>query len=125
MSSVASENKPAFSIFRDPTLAIKYVHRKIENKHLNLNNDSIKGPMTKILPMLSLFLKNKVIAWSAVVIYMYFFFQQQHGGKGTESNISNKPASMDSALIDLMSCSVGLVACYLDILMPQAGNFPQ
>ncbi|KAL6935468.1 uncharacterized protein HGUI_02610 [Hanseniaspora guilliermondii] len=106
-------NKPQFNPLRDESLAVKYIHRSIPNKHLSLNNQSYRGPITKLLPMISLFLRNKVIAWASLVIYWYLFLQEQ------DSASSNG----DSALIDLLSCSVGLLACYIDIIMPLESHF--
>lgn len=108
-----TDNKPAFDPLRDETLAVRYIHRAIPNKHLSLNNQSFRGPITKLLPMISLFLRNKVIAWASLVIYWYLFLQEQ------ESSIQ----SADSALIDLLSCSIGLLACYIDIMMPLESHF--
>ncbi|CAI8508465.1 hypothetical protein ACO0OL_000570 [Hanseniaspora opuntiae] len=106
-------SKPQFSSLRDESLAVKYTHRPIPNKHLSLNTQSYRGPITKLLPMVSLFLRNKVIAWASLVIYWYLFLQEQDSGN----------AAGDSAMIDLLSCSVGLLACYIDILMPMESHF--
>lgn len=115
-----------FSPYRDASLAVKYVHRNVENNHLNLDNSFIKGPITKILPMLSLFLRNKVLAWSAIVIYMYFFLQKQEQIANTDSStsVSKNTESIDSGIIDLLSCTIGLLASYIDLVLPQSGNFP-
>ncbi|GMM41241.1 hypothetical protein ACO0OE_000535 [Hanseniaspora uvarum] len=106
-----TDNRPSFHPLRDESLAVRYVHRSIPNKHLSLNNQSFRGPITKLLPMISLFLRNKVIAWASLVIYWYLFLQESNSESG------------DGALIDLLSCSVGLLACYIDIIMPLETHF--
>ncbi|KAK7205248.1 hypothetical protein BZA70DRAFT_279415 [Myxozyma melibiosi] len=72
-------------------------------------SDEISGLLASTLPMVAMFLRNKLIAWSAVLVSVQSWLN--------ETEASRSEASQPGWIKLVMSLA-GLVVCYMDLLFP-------
>ncbi|KAK9378945.1 uncharacterized protein V2V93DRAFT_374591 [Kockiozyma suomiensis] len=72
------------------------------------SSDEISGLLASTLPMVAMFLRNKLIAWSAVLVSVQSWLNE------TESSRSDSQPGW----IKLIMSLAGLVVCYMDLFFP-------
>lgn len=66
--------------------------------------------------MLAMFLKNKFMAWFALVqsFHSYLNYSSDDAPSGSSNSLDQSP------VMRLLMCMVGIVVCYMDLVFPTA-----
>ncbi|KAK9366965.1 hypothetical protein V1509DRAFT_627842 [Lipomyces kononenkoae] len=97
MSSASTNSK------KRANLCVPYVPIEIKSR------EDVSSMISSTLPMVAMFLRNKLIGWSALLVTIQSWLN--------ESEASNKDATQPGWLKVLMSF-VGLLVCYMDLVVP-------
>ncbi|KAK9496266.1 hypothetical protein V1508DRAFT_408150 [Lipomyces doorenjongii] len=84
-------------------LCVRYVPMELKSR------DDVSSMMATTLPMVAMFLRNKLIAWSALLMTVQSWL--------SESEASSNESAQPGWLKVLMSF-VGVIVCYMDIFVP-------
>ncbi|CAR27409.1 hypothetical protein ZYGR_0I06830 [Zygosaccharomyces rouxii] len=95
-------------------LSVIYKHQA-PPKSPYASSSSVSGLVNQSTPMIAMFLKNKFLAWFALIqsFYAYLNFSPEE----TSSNSSN-PSDQSPGLRVAMSV-IGLFVCYMGLVFPQ------
>ncbi|AQZ14232.1 YPR063C [Zygosaccharomyces parabailii] len=75
---------------------------------------NITGLVNQSTPMMAMFLKNKFMAWFAVVqsFHSYLNFRSDDAVSGNSNSLDQSPG------LRLLMSMIGLVVCYMDLVFP-------
>ncbi|CCD22675.1 uncharacterized protein NDAI_0A05200 [Naumovozyma dairenensis CBS 421] len=81
---------------------------------------SVSGLVNQSMPMIAMFLRNKFIAWFALIQCIHYYLNTDE--EEVEKNKTKENASPldQSPLIKVLMSTVGLITCYLNLAFPQA-----
>ncbi|KAK9385384.1 hypothetical protein V1515DRAFT_608469 [Lipomyces mesembrius] len=97
MSSASTNSK------KRANLCVRYVPMQLKSR------DDVSSMMASTLPMVAMFLRNKLIGWSALLMTVQSWL--------SESEASSNESAQPGWLKVLMSF-VGVIVCYMDIFFP-------
>ncbi|KAK9241135.1 hypothetical protein V1525DRAFT_393790 [Lipomyces kononenkoae] len=97
MSSASGNSK------KRANLCVPYVPMEIKSR------EDVSSMMASTLPMVAMFLRNKLVAWSALLVTIQSWLN--------ESEASSRDSTQPGWLKVLMSF-VGLTVCYMDLFFP-------
>ena len=86
------------------------------------SSPTVAGLVQQSMPMAAIFLRNKFIAWFAVIQNFHYVLNTDYDElKLSSTTKSSDPLSVmdQSPMIRFFMAIAGLVACYLDMVFPQ------
>lgn len=89
-----------------PDLVVPYHHVPAKPR-----NEAASGMVSQTLPMAAMFMRNKILSWSAVFLALQAFLAEP----------INKPASADGAqppALRIVFALISLATCYLEFFFP-------
>ncbi|KAK9469374.1 hypothetical protein V1512DRAFT_256098 [Lipomyces arxii] len=98
MSSVGSKKRA--------NLVVRYVPLELKSK------EEITGIIGTVLPMAAMFLRNRIIAWGALLVAIQSYLNETEA----QARESSQPA-----YLKVMMSFAGLLVCYLDLFFAGGG----
>ncbi|QLL31364.1 hypothetical protein HG536_0B02270 [Torulaspora globosa] len=75
------------------------------------------------MPMVAMFLRNKFIAWFALIQSVHYYFNTDPE-EASAAAASNKGSMDQPPLMKVLLSVVGLVVCYMNLVIPQPPMAP-
>ncbi|SCW01269.1 LAFE_0D08856g1_1 [Lachancea fermentati] len=96
-----------------PDLSVAYNHVKVPSPY---TAGVSQGILSQSMPMAAMFMKNKFLAWFAVISMLHYYLTGE----------VNESASADqSPLLKIVMSLVSLLVCYMGLALPQPPAIPR